>query len=251
MSRNLVQKSRKILRGLLDTALPPRCILSGEIVALPGTLSPGAWQSLRFISPPCCQTCGYPFDFAIENTTLCAACLADPPPFASARSVLVYDDASRDLILKFKHADQLQAVPTLVPMLARAGAQGLDQAEVIIPVPLHRWRFLKRRYNQAALLAWGVSRSVRKPCIPDALLRIRPTPSQGHKRARDRAENVRKAFAVNPRHQGALAGQSVMLVDDVYTTGATLRECAATLIKAGAREVHILTVARVVRVGQG
>lgn len=234
------------MRGI-DLVLPPRCVLSGEIVASPGTLSPEAWQSLRFITAPFCQTCSHPFEFTVESTSQCAACLADPPPFASARAALAYDDASRDLILKFKHGDHLQAIPSLIPMMLRAGAEPLERADLVVPVPLHRWRLLKRRYNQAALLAWGLSRARGKTCLPDALLRIRATPPQGHKRARDRAANVKRAFVPHLKYRATIAGKSVLLVDDVFTTGATLRECAQVLLKAGAREVHVLTVARVLK----
>lgn len=234
-------------RWLVDLVLPPRCLVSGEIVGHAGTLSPAAWQALRFIAAPYCRTCSYPFEFETENTHQCAACLADPPPFAAARAALAYDDASRDIILKFKHGDQLQAVPTLVPMLLRAGAESVGVADLIVPVPLHRWRLLRRRYNQAALLAWGLAREGGKACIPDALLRLRATPPQGHKRARDRAANVKRAFAINPAHVDAVRGRTVLLVDDVYTTGATLRECAACLLKGGAASVHVLTIARVVK----
>lgn len=230
---------------IVDLVLPPRCVLSGEIVAAQGTLSPAAWQTLRFIAPPFCGSCGYPFEFETEISSFCGPCLVERPNFTSARAALVYDDASRDLILKFKHADHLQAAPTLTPMMVRAGADLLENADLIVPVPLHRWRLLARRYNQAALLAVGLGRATGKPVIPDALLRTRATPSQGHKKARDRAANVRKAFSVHPKR--SVAGKVVVLVDDVFTTGSTVRECTAALLQGGAIEVHVLTVARVVR----
>jgi ComF family protein len=231
----------------IDKVLPPRCIVSGEIVAAQGTLSPAVWQSLKFITPPLCAACGYPFEFEADEDSLCAVCLADMPPFASARSALAYDDASRELILKFKHGDHLQAVPTLVGMMMRTGGEALASAEVIVPVPLHRWRLLRRRYNQAALLAWGLARETGKVCLPDGLLRMRHTPSQGHLKARDRAQNVKKAFAINPQRGSMIEGKTVLLVDDVFTTGATVQECTKTLLEAGAAEVHVLAVARVVR----
>jgi ComF family protein len=232
---------------VIDKVLPPRCIVSGEIVAAQGTLSPAVWQTLKFITPPLCAACGYPFEFEAEENSLCAVCLADTPPFISARSALAYDDASRELILKFKHGDHLQAVPTLVGMMMRTGGEALASAEVIVPVPLHRWRLLRRRYNQAALLAWGLAREMGKVCLPDGLLRMRHTPSQGHLKAKDRAQNVKKAFAINPRHSSMIEGKTVLLVDDVFTTGATVRECTKTLLEAGAAEVHVLAVARVLR----
>lgn len=247
MSKKAWGVVRKGLMRGVDLVLPPRCVLSGEIVTIPGTLSPGAWESLRFLGEPLCPTCSYPFDFKVDDGIQCGFCLADPPPFASARAVLVYDDASRDLILRFKHGDQLHAVTALVPMMARAGAAAIAGCDLIVPVPLHRWRLLKRRYNQAALLAIGLGRATGKPCVPDMLVRTRATPPQGYKKARDRAANVRRAFAVDGRHAARVAGATVLLVDDVYTTGATLRECTDVLLRGGAAAVHVLTIARVVR----
>lgn len=242
-----VNFGKSFISKAIDLILPPRCIQTGEIVARQGTLAPAAWQDLRFITSPFCQTCSYPFEFETEGSVQCAACLADPPPFASARSVLAYDDASRGMILKFKHGDHLQAVPTLVPMMARAGADMIPQVNVIVPVPLHRWRLLRRRYNQAALLGKGLARETGRISIPDALLRTRSTASQGHLKAKEREDNVRNAFFLNPRHAETLKGKSVLLVDDVYTTGATVRACARALLKGGVSAVHVLTVARVVR----
>jgi ComF family protein len=125
----------------------------------------------------------------------------------------------------------------------------LAACDALIPVPLHRWRFLKRRYNQSALLAAALGRAVNKPVYLDALVRTRATPPQGHKRARDRAKNVKNAFAVHPRHCKAkiLDGRRIVLVDDVFTTGATARECAKTLLGAGAAQVDVLAIARVKR----
>lgn len=240
-------KKSIFMKGI-DLILPPRCIVSGTVVEAQGTLSAEAWQGLRFIAAPFCGSCGvpFPYDSAVSGgDARCAACLSDPPPFASARSALVYDDASRDIILKLKHADHLQAVPTLVPMLMRAGGDMVAGCDVIVPVPLHRWRLLRRRFNQSAMLALGLSRASGQDCVLDMLTRTRATPPQGHKRARDRASNVRKAFAMTPRHN--VQGKTVLLVDDVFTTGSTLRECANVLLAAGARAVHVLTIARAVK----
>jgi ComF family protein len=230
---------------VIDLILPPRCIVSGEIVGEQGTLAPKVWQDLRFITPPFCSLCGYPFEFEAGSDSRCGACLAEEPPFAATRSALVYDDVSRELILKFKHGDHLQAVPTLAGMMMRAGSDLMQGVDVIVPVPLHRWRLLRRRYNQAALLAIALSLKTGIACLPDGLLRVRATPSQGHMKAKDRADNVKKAFVINPKR--SVVGKVVVLVDDVYTTGATVRECARALLQAGAKEVRVLAVARVVR----
>ena len=180
---------------------------------------------------------------------MCTQCAVERPPFMQARAVLKYNDSSRDVILGFKHADKLHIVRAFVPWLLRAGADILSNAELLVPVPLHRWRLLSRRYNQAALIAQALEKHTDVVCIPDALLRTRATPSQGQLRAGERLKNVRKAFAVNPRRRGRIANKRVVLIDDVYTTGATVGECTRALLAGGAAEVRVLTVARVVRDG--
>lgn len=239
-----------VLQGV-GIVLPHRCLMSGVIVDVAGGLSPESWQSLSFISRPFCACCGMPFSFSGEerargDDAQCAVCLGNPPPYDSARAVLAYDDASRGMILKFKHGDQLHAVQTFAPWLQRAGAEFLSGADWIVPVPLHRWRLLARRYNQSALLAGALSRLCGVGVLPDALLRQRATPTQGHLGFAARAKNVRGAFAVNPRYAEKLAGKKIVLIDDVYTSGATVKECAKALKRAGVFAVHILTVARVV-----
>lgn len=232
---------------VMNIILPPRCVLSGEIVDQPGMLAPDFWSSLEFIAEPHCARCGYPFDFDVEIGAQCTNCIQDPPPFTAARAPLRYNDTSRDLILGFKHADKLHAVPAFVPWMARSGAGLLAEADYLVPVPLHRWRLLRRRYNQAAVIAKALGRQIGIPFLADALERVRHTPSQGHLDIKDRARNVHKAFAVKDKHKDALRGKTVVLVDDVYTTGATVKECARVLLKAGAQSVHVLTLARVVK----
>ncbi|MCB1556601.1 MAG: ComF family protein [Alphaproteobacteria bacterium] len=232
---------------VVDLVLPPRCVVSGAIVDRPGVLAPGAWRDLRFIGAPFCAGCGLPFDFPGDPGAKCVSCLDIPPSFETARSALVYDDASREIILKFKHADALHAIPVFVPWLKQAGKEMLALADLIVPVPLHRTRLLKRRYNQAALLAQALARESGVPCVPDLLCRTRATLTQGHMNVTDRHKNVRNAFAVREKHRTVLNGKTVLLLDDVYTTGATVSACSKALCKAGAKAVHVLTVARVVR----
>lgn len=229
----------------IDLLLPPRCAGSGEVVDAPGMLSPGFWSQLSFIEAPHCETCGIPFPYATPVGSLCAVCLDHPPHFDRARSAVVYNDASRKLILDFKHGDRLHAVQTFTPWLLRAGTAMLEDADMVLPVPLHRWRLWRRRYNQSALLGMALAKGAGKTFLPDGLLRARPTVQQKGLSRKERRENVRGAFAPNTRHD--LAGKTVLLVDDVFTSGATLDECARTLKKAGAEKVFVLTIARVTR----
>ncbi len=179
--------------------------------------------------------------------TVCGACNSRPPSFMRARAVFRYDEASRSLILRFKHADELQGAPAFGRWLARAGAELCGDADLIAPVPLHRWRLLARRYNQSALLAQSLSRVSGKPLAVDLLKRRRPTPSQGRLSRSARRRNVRGAFILRRGAASVVRGVRVLLVDDVLTTGATVEECARVLVASGAAAVDVLTLARVVR----
>lgn len=219
-------------------------------------LAPAAWASLNFIASPYCKCCGIPLAYNPElslgqeeggEALTCGPCLERPPPFESARAALKYDEASRPLVLGFKHGDKTHMAATFAPLMIRAAGKMIENADMLIPVPLHRWRLLSRRYNQSAMLSAELARLADIPSYPLALRRIRATPSQGHLKAAERHANVRKAFAVHPAYLKAIAGKSVILVDDVFTSGATVGECARTLLKAGARRVDVLTIARVAR----
>jgi predicted amidophosphoribosyltransferase len=150
--------ARGVAAAALDALLPPRCLGCGGPVDRQGGLCPDCWGRLSFITAPHCACCGLPFDFQVEGESLCGACLAEPPPYARARAVLVYDDGSRPLLLGFKHGDRTHAARAFGLWLARAGAELLAEADLLVPVPLHRWRLFRRRYNQAALLAQAVGR---------------------------------------------------------------------------------------------
>ena len=237
---------------VLDVVLPPRCLACGDTVMRQGSLCGPCWGGLRFISAPLCACCGLPFEVdpgpeSDGSGVLCGACVRRQPTFDSARSVMVYDDGSRDLVLGFKHGDQTHGAPAFAAWLQRVGSGLLAEADLIAPVPLHRWRLVKRRYNQAALLANALGRLGEVPVIPDLLVRRRRTRSQGGLDRDARARNVRAAFAVGRRHAGATAGKRIILVDDVLTTGATVEECAKVLKRAGAAHVGVLTLARVAR----
>ena len=246
------EKIKEITQIALDTILPPRCVVTGEMVDRQGMIAPSAWTEMDFINAPMCDKCGVPFGFEVdgvegEDGTHCLQCLDYPPPFDSARASLKYNDQSRDMILGFKHADQTHAARAFVPWLKNAGAEMLEEADVLIPVPLHRWRLLKRRYNQSAIIAHYLAKDMNIPVLHEGLIRTRATPTQGHLNFEQRRKNVKRAFVVNERYLSDIKGKKVVLIDDVYTTGATVKECTKALKRAGVKEVHILTLARVAR----
>lgn len=254
---------RPLGRFALDALLPPQCLSCAELVSEPGALCAACWGRLRFIAAPICRICGWPFEVdpsaagdgvdpmappvAPPADLLCGACLREPPRFDRARAVLIYDEASRGLVLGFKHADRTHAAPAFARWLSRAGADLLATADVIAPVPLHWSRLVARRYNQAALIGNALARLAAKESVPDLLVRHKRTPSQGHLSRAERLRNVAGAFSVRPARLPRLKGRRIVLVDDVLTTGATVNACAGVLRRAGAASVDVLALARVVR----
>ena len=230
-----------------DLLLPRRCLACGEQVQGEGALCAECWPAVRFLGPPLCACCGFPFEFDPGPGAPCGACAARRPAFDRARAVFVYDRNSRGPLLAFKHADRTDAAPAFARLMAAAGTELLAAADIVAPVPLHRRRLIARRYNQSALLAIALARRAGLDAVPDLLARTRATPSQGGLSASARRRNVRGAFAVRNRMAARLAGRRVLLVDDVFTTGATAEACAAALLRAGASAVDVLTLARVVR----
>jgi ComF family protein len=242
----IVPTLRDLGRGLADLVLPPLTYDSREISGSSG-LTADAWSRVVFLEVPVCDGCGAAFEadggsFAADR---CAACIAAPYAFARARAARVYDEASRGLILKFKHGDQQQFADLFALWLSRAAADLLAGADAVVPVPLHPLRLLDRRFNQAAEIARPLSRRARLDYLPDALVRARHTLSQGGRSARGRRLNVKSAFAVPESGRRRIRGRRILLVDDVLTTGATAEACARALLAAGARAVDLAVVARV------
>ncbi len=232
---------------VLDALLPPRCLGCGAGIDADGALCAKCWRAVDFIDGPVCACCGLPFDFDEGEDALCGVCLRTPPAFDRARAVMRYDAASRGLVLGFKHGDRTDGTPTYGAWLVRAGVPLLKSGTVVAPVPLHRRRLFRRRYNQSALLALALGRATGARVQVDLLKRVKSTPSLGGLSASARHRTVRGAFAVPNSRMGEIQEAHVLLIDDVMTTGATVDACAAVLKRAGAARVDVLTLARVVR----
>jgi ComF family protein len=235
------------LRRSLDLILPPHCLACSRPVTNAGTLCPSCWSAMRFIERPYCEQLGIPFAYDLGTGALSAEAIADPPPFQRCRAVCGFDDVARRLVHGLKYRDRLELAGWMARWMARAGGELLAEADMVVPVPLHRRRLWRRRFNQSALLAGTIAAAAGKPMASQVLKRIRPTPQQVGLTAAERDENVRGAFRIAPEHRAAVAGRRIVLVDDVYTPGATVKAATRALVRAGASAVDVLVFARVVR----
>ncbi len=236
---------------ILDLILPPKCLNCDCRVDQAHNICPDCWKKLHFISDPKCRCCGYPFEpdlslnYHALGESLCGQCQVLSRSFERAASALRYDDESRKMIIGFKHNDRLEYLDYFVKLLRQAGADIFPGVDYIVPVPLHKKRLLHRRYNQSALLSRALSKKLDVDHAPEFLVRTKNTPPQ-EGNLNKRAVNVRGAFKVGPHYQKLARGKKILLIDDVYTTGATVENCAKAIKKAGAAEVYVLTVFRVI-----
>lgn len=242
------------LESLLDWLYPPRCRFCGDAILGPDEecFCRSCRQKIRLVTHPLCVTCGRPFLDVPGDDHLCGACILRPPYFSRARAWACYpreendEHPLRQVVQRFKYGRKVALGKPLGRLMARVGSEFFQEwsPEIIVPVPLHPKRLRWRGFNQALLLGREVSRRWQIPVDPFILLRVKETAPQTQLPEEERRKNVRRAFDVNSGK--TIDGKNVLLVDDVYTSGATVNECSHTLLRAGAKEVHVLTLARAV-----
>jgi ComF family protein len=238
------------LKGWLDTGLsfiyPEVCQICLKQAATPaeGFVCVSCRQRVRFIQPPFCERCGLPYDGAITTAFECGNCQEMNFHFRAARAAVTANEFMLDIIHRYKYQGALWFEPFLAGLLIQVAAPVLarEKCDMIVPVPLHPAKEREREFNQAARLARRLSRAANIPVNKSLLRRVQPTETQTQLNRRERAENVRRAFALRPNQK--LQGEKVVLLDDVFTTGATTSACAKLLLSAGASDVSVWTVAR-------
>ena len=231
-------------RQAIDLALPPRCPACGVVTMADHLFCVGCWQKLDFLSGAACRSCGEPFALDPGADAQCGACLADPPAIDGMRAAVAYGDIARALALKLKYGMRPGIAVTLARQMRRLIAD--DGDALLAPVPLHRWRLWRRGYNQAALIGRALARETGNSFTPDLVIRTKATPILRGMGPKDRRKTVRGAFRIAPHHSERVKGRTIILIDDVYTTGATTNTCALALKRAGAAQVRVCCWARVV-----
>jgi len=233
-------------RLVFEAALPPLCPSCREPIGATVGLCPVCWSKLSPIERPFCERLGIPFVYDPGPGILSMQAIADPPAYQRARAAVRYDEVARSLVHALKYGDRLDLAPIMGRWMARAGQELLDEADLIVPVPLHWRRLWARRFNQSAALAKVIGAIGGTPVSHTALRRSKATPQQVGLSRSERALNVQGAFRVPPAGKAEIMRRQVVLVDDVLTSGATVDACARALLRAGAKNVDVLVFARVV-----
>ncbi len=236
------------MQSALRLLYPPQCLNCRALVESDHALCAACWRDTPFITGLVCDACGTPLPGEPGAEAVhCDDCLQIPRPWARGRAALTYDDNARRLVLGLKHGDRLDLVRPAAGWMARAGGGLLDADALVVPVPLHWSRLLRRRYNQAALLARALAAQSGLRCCPDLLGRRRRTASQDGRDREARFRNLDAAIAPHPRRAHLLRGARILLIDDVMTSGATLTAASAACLDGGARSVDMLVLARVAK----
>ncbi|MFL6751865.1 MAG: ComF family protein [Sphingomicrobium sp.] len=236
---------RSCARQALDFALPPRCPACGTIVGEVHSFCTDCWKQVEFLGDSGCGTCGLPLQ--ATEAAQCALCLARPPRIARTRAAVAYDEISRGLAIRLKYGRKVAVARTMARYMAPL-VRSEDADPILVPVPLHRTRLWRRGFNQSALVARELSRRLGLVADPFLLRRTRRTPALKGMSPLQRRKTVAGAFKVADKAR--VAGRTIILVDDVLTTGSTAEACARTLKRAGAARVELISWARVVRPSQ-
>lgn len=235
-------------RLIADFALPERCPSCGAIAATGGAFCGDCWNKLTFLGPPACASCDLPLPYEIDEARQCASCLAKAPRHDGVKAAVAYADISRHVALRLKYAGRIGLAKMIATQLMRH-VRDMPADALLVPVPLHWTRLWARSFNQSALIAREVARQSGHKHVPDLLRRTRRTTPLGGFNPTERRKMVNGAFDIHPKRATLAAGRHILLVDDVYTSGATTDACVRVLKKGGASAVTIFCWARVLPQG--
>ncbi len=247
------QSATSLLRTISNLIWPPVCANCGKRIDEANHLCGTCWHSMHWVDRPYCPISGLPYAYDVGEEIISPSVIVDPPVYDKVRTVALYDDTARALVHKLKYHDRTDLARSMGQWMVRAGQEFFNDDPdqlVVVPVPLHPQRLISRRYNQSALLAKEIAEQQNVSYLHDCLKRRRATRQQVGLSDSERAANVRGAFRVPAPLKGEIAGKTIILIDDVMTTGATMQACARVLRRAGAAQIFVIVFARVVEPGQ-
>lgn len=232
-----------MIKSLLNLLFPAKCLICINNKEQNDICSE-CWSKLTFITNPYCSICSYPFLYEDEKEAICGNCVISSPLYDRSISSLKYDVYSKKLIHRFKYNDQLHVLDYLVNLMINMGRELIEQADIIIPVPMHKNKLLKRGYNQAALLAMRIASKKKLEYIPQLMIKTKNTTSQAQLNQKQRLKNVKNSIELNPKYKEKIKGRKILLIDDVITTGATINESCKVLRKEDPDKIFVLTLAK-------
>lgn len=241
--KKLNRLTKETSKSLIDYLFPPVCLNCLTPLEVPHKVCPDCWQNIEFLVSPLCEIKGIPFPFDLEPGTISAAAIKNPPEYDKARGVAAYEGTMKDLIHKLKYNDRHELLNLLVTWMKFSGKELIQQSDLIVPIPLYKSRLWERRFNQSALLAKRLSQQTEIPYECSILHRQKKTRSQVGLTSKERYQNLKNAFIIEETKRNKLEGKSILVIDDVITTGATINSAAIALKKSGARSVNILSLA--------
>lgn len=235
----------KILDKVLRLIFPKTCLSCNKIIA-DGEFCADDWKALCFLQKPACNICFSPFEFHVADDAICGSCAQNRPEYFKAISVLKYDEFSGKLISNFKYFDQTHLTKYFSKIMNEAAQHVLPDIDYIAPVPLHKFKIIKRKYNQSALLAKQIAFLNNKKLLLNLLIRSKNSKAQAGLQKNQRLKNVVGIFRINQKFLDKVKDKNILLIDDVITTGATVNQCAKVLKKSGVNRVYVLTLAKTV-----
>ncbi len=247
MIKPAIKYIKPFISHVANIIFPPQCMICSAHVSENGSLCFSCWDKVKFIGNPQCKTCGHPFELDISSDFVCGQCVEEVPLYTKARAVFHYDENTSPLITSFKYGDRTHTAKYYANWMVRAGSTVIDECDIITSVPLHSLRLIKRKYNQSALLANIIGKISKKSANNNLIKRVKNTPPQASLTFNQRQENVRGAFSISKKNASLIKGKNILLIDDVMTTGSTIKACTKILLKAGANKVNVLTLARTVK----
>jgi ComF family protein len=230
-------------KSFLNLIFPIKCIICDSYKTQREICS-NCWGNIPFITKPYCYICGIPFSYENDEKAICGYCVMKRPSYDKSISIFKYNEYSKKIIHKFKYQDNLHILDYLVNLMSNLGNSLIIQADYIVPVPMHKYKLLKRGYNQSALLAMKIAKKNNVKYLPELLLKIKHNMPQASLKKGQRIENIKNTICINNKYKSLIAGKVILLVDDVITTGATIEECAKIISGYKPSHIFILSLAK-------